>query len=262
VNPAVEPRRRRGTPSRARPNNRTDRHKKCADFLHALYIPERLRGTAALWPTLRCKAGNRANVLAVARERAEAKARSLYWAKLLILRERVDEHWTSFLRSLVAVSALLVVSFFIGLGLQGALNTPERRTPPPKAFSMTSTVKGRSTANASMGPIAAETVKVRQNDLGQVVEVRASDPGSVLVGFCQTMMITACDPVELAWSEPPHPHLRFGLYRNEVTTRAIQIRRDPGTRQWVAGDGREAIDDFLASSLRISADRLRVRDLR
>ena len=75
-------------------------------------------------------------------------------------------------------------------------------------------------------------------------------------------MITACAPVELAWSEPPHPHLRLGLYRNEVTTRAIQIRRDPATRQWVAGDGHETIDDFLASSLRMGGNRLRVRDLR
>jgi hypothetical protein len=186
----------------------------------------------------------------------------LHCAKLLFIRQRKVEHWTGFLRSLVAVSALLAVSVLISLGLQGALNPPEHRKPPPKVFSMTSTVKGQSKANAPSGPLAAEKAKVRQNDLGQVVEVRASSPGSVLVGFCRTMMSTACYPAELAWSDPPHSHLRLGLYRNEVTMRAIQIRRDPDTRQWVAGDGREEIDDFLASSLRMGGNRLRVRDTR
>ena len=181
---------------------------------------------------------------------------------LILLSPRDENSGVGFLRSLVTMSALLLVSVLIGLGLQGALDPPEDRTPSPKAFSMTPTAQGPARANAPQGPAAAERAEVLQNDLGQVVEVRASDPGAVLVGFCRTMMITACDPIELAWSTPPHPHLRLGIYHNEFTKRAIQVRRLPGTREWVAGDGQQTIQNFPASSLRLSDDRLRVRDIR
>jgi len=231
----------------------------CLDFLDALYIPERLGIASAPRPTLRCKAGNRANVLVVALERAETRARSMRWAKLLFLDTRKDEHWTGFLRSLVAMSALFVVTVLLGLGLQ---HPAEDRAPSPKTFSMTPTAQGPSRANAPQGSAPAEQAEVLQNDLGQVIEVRASDPGAVLVGFCRTMMIMACDPVELAWSDPPNPRLRLGVYHSEFTKRAIQIRRLPGSRQWVAGDGQRRIENFPASSLRLSGDRLRVRDLR
>ena len=262
--PGKRPRRRIGHRAVAteEPVTRGDEQAKCSDFLDAIYIPQGLRIASELLPTLRCKAGNRTNVLAVAWERAEARAKSLYWANLLFLYKGKDEHWTGFLRSLVAVSALLLVFVLIGLGLQGALNPPEDRTPSPKAFSMTPTVQGPARATAPPEPATADQAQVSQNDLGQVVEIRASDPGAVLVGFCRTMMITACDPIELAWSAPPHPHLRLGIYHNEFTKRAIQIRRLPGTREWVAGDGQQTIQNFPAGSLRLSDDRLRVRDIR
>jgi hypothetical protein len=278
VNPTIEPRpasgRRIGrrapsrrpvesgdaTPGRPVERGRGARQTSCSSFLDALYIPQRLRIAPELLWSLRCKAGNRANAIAVTWERAETRARSLRWVNLLVLPQRKDEHWTAFLRSLLVTSALLSVSLLGGLELQGALDPPEHRTPAPKAFSMTSSVQRPSRTTAPHEPVMAHRAEVLQNDLGQVVEVRASDPGAVLVGFCRTMMVTACDPVELAWSEPPHPQLRLGVYHDEFTKRAIQIRRNPTTRQWVAGDGQQAIENFLASSLRMSDDRLRVRD--
>jgi hypothetical protein len=235
---------------------RSDERAKTTDFLEALYIPQQLRVAPEILSSPRCKVGNRSNLLTVALERAEARARSLKWAKLLFLHERKEEPWTGFLRSVAAVSGLLVAALFIGLGVRGEPGPQKDRTASPTAFSVAPPMRHPSTAIGPRRPTPAEQTKVLQNDLGQVVEVRASDPGAVLVNFCSTMVVMACDPVELAWSAPPNPHLRLGLYHSDFTMRAIQIRRVPGSREWVAGDGQQAIASFPAGSLRLSEDRL------
>jgi hypothetical protein len=82
----------------------------------------------------------------------------------------------------------------------------------------------------------------------------------VLRGYCKHEPGQLCEPVELAWSDPPQPLLRFGVYRAFDDLRAIEIRHDPMTREWVAGDGRREIGRFLAHTLRMGNVRVPVRD--
>jgi hypothetical protein len=231
-------------------------------FLDALYIPEKLRHPLSLLPALRSKAGNRTNLTAFAVECAKTKKKVIQWDKVLFIQRRDEEELTIFLGTCMVVSTMLALAFLAGLGVRRAL-TPEdlAQASTPKVFSMVSKRRNFSEADSSRRPAVIGDSEVRRNDLGQVVEIRAADPRSVLVGYCRAMTAKLCDPIELALSDPPHAQLRFGIYRGLDEMRAIRIRRDPVTGRWVAGDGKREIHDYLARSLRMSGDRLIVEDL-
>jgi hypothetical protein len=230
-------------------------------FLDALYIPEQLRHPLSLVPTLRSKAGNRTNLTAVASEIATAKKKSILWSKVLLVRRREDDDLTIFLGDCLVVSAMLALVFLVGLGARRALMPEDvAKVATPKVFSMVAKRQSLAAADSSRRPALIDDSEVRRNDLGQVVEVRAADPGSVLAGYCRAIAAKVCDPVELAMSDPPHPQLRFGIYRGLYEMRAIRIRRDARSGRWIAGDGKREIHDYLAQSLRMSGNRLLVED--
>lgn len=235
-------------------------HSAVTRFLDALYIPEKLRHPLSLMPTLRTKAGNRANLTAVAVEIAEEKRKSILWNKVLLLRNREDEDLTAFFGNCVVVATMLTLLFLAGLGVRGSLTREEvARATNPKVFSMVAKKQSLAAADSTRPAVIDDSV-VKHNDLGQVVEVRAADPRSVLVGYCRALTGKLCDPLELALSDPPNPQLRFGVYRGFQETHAIRIRRDPGTGRWVAGDGKHEIHEYLARSLRMSGNRVIVED--
>jgi hypothetical protein len=226
-------------------------------FLDALYIPEKLRHPLSVLPAIRSKAGNRTNLTAFEVECAKAKKKAILWDKVLFIQRRDEEELAVFFGTCMVVSAMLALAFLAGLGVRKAL-TPEdvAQAMTPKVFSMVSKRKSFSEADSSRGRAVIDESEVRRNDLGQVVEIRAADPRSVLVGYCKVMTAKLCDPVELALSDPPHAQLRFGIYRGLDEMRAIRIRREPESGRWVAGDGTHEIHDYQARSLRMSGDRL------
>ena len=57
---------------------------------------------------------------------------------------------------------------------------------------------------------------VKLDDSGTLLQVRAGDPRSALLGYCQNAAGSLCEPVELAWGQPRHADVR---------------RLEPGTRQ-------------------------------
>jgi hypothetical protein len=200
-------------------------------------------------------------VTAVAVELTTAKKRAIAWDKVLLLRRREDEDLVVFFGECLLASAVLALALMAGLGVQLAL-TPEdvARAMPPKEIALVKERQSLSVAESSHRLASTGNWEVTRNDLGQVVQVRAADPQSVLVGYCRVAATKLCDPVELAMSDPPHAQLRLGIFRGLYDMRAIRIRRDPRTGRWVAGDGKHEIHDYLARSLRMSGDRHLVRN--
>ena len=147
------------------------------------------------------------------------------------------------------------------LWLQSPQNPSQGHGAPGVVFSMVSKRERLSETDSRPGATLADDSEVKHNELGQVVEVRAADPRSVLFGYCTAMTDKLCDPVELALTDPPHPQLRLGIYRGLHDMQAIRIRRDPVSGQWVAGDGTREIHAYLARSLRMTGDRLIVEYL-
>jgi hypothetical protein len=251
-------------PSKERPvpERRNEPGDAVTRFLDGLYIPEKLRNPLSLVPTLRSRSGNRTNVKAVASERFEDEKKAIQWTKVLMVRRREDDDLTVFFGNCMVVSAMLALLFLSGLGVRKAL-TPEdvANVTNPKVFSMVSKRERLSEADSRSRPTLADDSEVKHNELGQIVEVRAADPRSVLFTYCRAVTVELCDPVELALTDPPHPQLRLGIYRGLHDMQAIRIRRDATSGQWVAGDGTREIHAYLARSLRMSGDRLIVENL-
>jgi hypothetical protein len=77
----------------------------------------------------------------------------------------------------------------------------------------------------------------------------------VLYGFCSVRAGSLCEPVELAWTEPRHPEVRIGVFRAFYDLRAIRIRRDRVSGQWVAGTGFSPVHDSVVQGMRLSSAR-------
>lgn len=229
--------------------------RKLTNFLDALYIPQRLHARQFL-DTIRDRAGNRSNEVAVGWDHAEADEVLERWRKWVYVRRSKAERPPQLMAGM-ALAAAILVCVLVGLGVQRAGGTGKRGATASR-FQMTS-VRGGTTAAAPVAPPASEP-RVERDEQGRLVEIRGADPRSVLRGYCKHEPGQLCEPVELAWSDPPQPLLRFGVYRAFDDLRAIEIRHDPMTREWVAGDGRREIGRFLAHTLRMGNVRVPVRD--
>jgi len=226
------------------------------NFLDALYIPERLLSAFDLFPTARTRTGNRANDTSLGWDSAASDDNIKRWRKWVYVRRHKEDTRILSMTNAIALGFGFALCVMIGVGLQHLANSKNKRVEASQ-FQMTS-ARGSANDEAPVRYVPPPPEIVRDED-GQVVEIRASDPGAVLTGFCQSSSEGLCEPVELAWSDPPHAEKRFGIYRSFYDLRAIEIRRDPSTRKWVAGNGRNTIDDYLAHELRMSGRRLAIR---
>jgi hypothetical protein len=218
-------------------------------FLDAIYIPQRLRSSIDLGSAPRTKSGNRTNELVVGWDRAESDETIRRWRNWVVVRRaRAYKKAIGFRNAAIMATAFLLL-VCLGLGLQRTAKTGGSA----KSNRISATIVSESKPVPKISP-----PEIDRDDLGQVVEVRASDPSSVLLGYCGSNRDGLCEPIELAWSDPPHPRVRFGVYRSFLDLRAIEIRRDPLTRQWVAGTGRGPIQDFLTDVRRMSIKRVPV----
>jgi len=220
-------------------------------FLNALYIPQGLRGPGELLDLPRTKAGNRANAVTLGWDRAEAGHAIHRLRSWIVVRRRDAEEKALTFRNAVALATMFVLLVCCGLALQKATRK-DKDAPTSRGYSVASTRSPEKRAPVTRPPV------IERDETGQVVSVSASDPRSVLLGFCKVMTTGMCEPVELAWSDPPHPQVRYGVFRSFYDMRAIEIRRDPRTNQWSAGDGRGPIADFLTQVRSMSTHRIPV----
>ncbi len=228
-----------------------------ASFLDALHIPERLGRSLVRRDSPRTKTGNRSNRVALVWERIEGLSKYRTRVRWIRIMRRAAErrHLFSFLDGTAFVTLSLLL-LFSGVG------SPRRQaTPPgePLRYSVAqpaAAVSGRTEATQVVSP-----ADVRWGDRGQVVEVRAADPSSVLIGYCRTTSAAFCQPVELAQADPPQPKLRFGVFRGFSEIRAIKIRLDAKSGMWTTGDGTQDVTDFSADALSMSGARFQVYDL-
>lgn len=225
-------------------------------FLEAISFPKNRQTPLTMLMSCRTSVGNRTNETdhgwSVARSRHVAE-RMRRW---IVIRRQEYARQTLTVRNAIALAIGMLLFVVVGVGLQKSTEAP-RKVPTRRQASF----------NPTPSPARSPQISVRlppqavRNDEGQVVEVRASDPGQVLIGYCEASTETVCDPVELAWSDPPHASVRFGVFRGFYDLRAIKIRQDPRTRQWIAGGDGEHIDDFLATTLRLGAQRIPIERL-
>ncbi len=208
----------------------------------------------------RARSGNRTNHVARTWELDETRdTRRSRERRARLLRKASQRQAASFLNR-AAATCLFVQMLVVGVGTHRPAAAP---AVEPVRYSLTPL------SPAALGegprdhlvPLVSRT-SVRRNEQGQLIEVRASDPRSVLVGYCLAGAGRSCQPVELAYAEPPHPRLRFGLFRDFHEIRAIRIRQDPGSGMWVAGEGAQVLVDYQAATLRLSAVRFPVAALR
>jgi len=220
-------------------------------FLDALYIPK-LRFPISLSASRRSKAGNRSNDVMVGWDTAEGDQKSALVRRWIEFHERQTEKLSAFGMNVVVVTAVLMLLVMAGLAAQRKVLRPSR----PSVAGAYSVAKQRSGAGAAKKatPVIVAPA-VRRDERGQPVEIRASDPRSVLYGFCSVRAGSLCEPVELAWTEPRHPEIRIGVFRAFYDLRAIRIRRDRVTGQWVAGNGLSPVHDSVVQGMRLSSAR-------
>ena len=224
---------------------------KQSSFLDALYIPTRLRSAVSLFLLPRTKVGNRCNSITSDRDQAESDREKQLWRNWIFIRHsRAYKQDLGFRNNLIL---LMGFGLFVcmGVGMQREARSGAE-SQVPTSYSMTSTPRPART------PVIPAP-QVVTNEFGKPVQIRAADPQSVLLGFCRNARASHCDPVELAWGVPQRSDVRYGVYRSFHDIRAIEILRDPRTRQWVAGDGLLPVRDFLANTRDMGPDRIPVR---
>jgi hypothetical protein len=220
-------------------------------FLDALHTPKRSKDPLSLVQLPRTKAGNRVNPVTLEWDRVDAGHTIHRWRKWIHIRRREAQDQILGFRNALVLATIFALFLCCGMRLQRSVRT-RNELPPPLSINVASTATPGKHSPQLAPPL------IERDEFGTLVEVRASDPRSVLLGFCQGMTSEMCEPMELAWSDPPHPQIRIGLFRSFYDIRAIEIRRDPRTHQWRAGDGSLRVDDFLAHSRRMSSNRIPV----
>jgi len=216
-------------------------------FLSALSFPKRLRATV-LTTGPRCALGNRYNDVAHGLYLASSEyfdTRLQEWRRT---RERQAYRQSLEFRYRMALAIMFLLFVWIGIGVQRAAIS-HVQSKSPTVYSMTSTAR----------PVRARVAiapEIKKDDAGRLLQVRAADPKSAVIGFCQNAPGVMCEPFELAWSDPRHADLRYGIFRSFHDLRAIEIVRDRRTRQWVVGDNQQPVNDFLAHTRRMSRERI------
>jgi hypothetical protein len=125
----------------------------------------------------------------------------------------------------VAIFVLLLVASGIAVTLQSEKPQPverEVRSSGPKVI-------------ASLEDAVPELVR---NDRGELVEISAGNPRSILDTYCRTLTRGTVDPVAIeragdGWT---------GLYRQNGRLYGITIRRDAEREVWVAGNSVDRLD--------------------
>jgi hypothetical protein len=221
-------------------------------FRNALHTAEPKR-PVSLTPMRRSRSGNRTNDIMAGRDSAEGDRKKPLVRKRTALKECQAEETSPFVLYVMVVATTLGLLLTVGL----AGERRELLEPRPSVAGDHAVSGGRAGVRNAGTPVIFAPV-VRHDDKGEPVEIRASDPRSVLYGFCSAREGTMCEPVELAWTEPRHPAVRIGIFRDFFGLRAVRIHRDPVSGQWVSGDGRNPVRDSLVSGLRLSAARIPV----
>jgi hypothetical protein len=99
----------------------------------------------------------------------------------------------------------------------------------------------------------SRATRVRANDEGELIQVVGPDPGSVLSSYCKAVSgFLGVEPLHVRATVPTFRDARLGVfqdYENGGVPRAIRIRRDAKSGQWVAGSGKAPIQTTDASEL-------------
>jgi hypothetical protein len=213
-----------------------------------VYVPTNAWGWAPLSAVVRTPSGNRSNAVALELERDESTRVQRRIVRRICLKHRVTQKKKSVFRDGLVAAVLFLALQVVGVGLHMRSLSPVEG-PVPRQFSAVSQPR------AHVAPVPVQPT-IRRDDSGLPVEIRSADPQSVLLSYCRSLEGGFCDPVELAWTEPLQPGLRVGVFRAFHDLRAIEIRRDPLTRQWVAGDGRGPVTSFPTQARRLSKARV------
>ena len=230
---------------------------KLSSFLDALYIPKALRDPRKLMIAgPRTRAGNRTNVTAGIWDVTEGRDKIKRWKKWVVIRRRREERLKINPIGAVALVAGFGILLLLGFGVH-RYATARRVAPSVSTYTMASTRRPPKPQDARGGAVI-DGAQVRIDDAGEILEVRAPDPRSVLIAFCREKRETMCQPVELASTEPPQPLTRFGIFRSFYDLRAIRITRDSGTGAWVAGGGAQPLADGLVFDLPLGGTRVPV----
>ena len=87
---------------------------------------------------------------------------------------------------------------------------------------------------------------VRQDDRGQILEVRGASPQHVLITFCEHSAASPpLEPLLVGPSSPPRPGTRVGVIVDSADRSvryAIDLRRRDGPHEWSAGNGTDPIE--------------------
>jgi hypothetical protein len=205
----------------------------------------------SLTPLRRSKSGNRVNDIMAGQDSAKADDEKIRTRRRIALEDCQAKKRSAFALYVMVVATTLVLLLTIGLA-------GERKVllePRPSVAGDYVVSGGRAGVGNTGTPVISAPV-VRRDDDGRPVEIRASDPRSVLYGFCSAREGSGCEPVELAWTEPRHPEVRIGVFRGFSGVQAIRIHRDPLSGQWLCGNGRNPIHDSPVDDLRLSRTRI------
>lgn len=151
------------------------------------------------------------------------------------------------------VSAVKVAAFLGGVAAVLALAAVSLHTSPRPSGAEGSSESDGSAASPpehallKLLPDESDRTKVgtttsKSDTEGRLLQVIGPDPRSVLVGFCTSGRRSDLkDPVGIAELDPPSVSERLGIFRNNalsnLPSRAIRIRKDDRTGDWIAGDG-------------------------
>lgn len=223
-------------------------------LLAAVHVPQALQDRLTVPVVARTRTGNRTNLFRVVwTEADEQKLRLLRMHRLRRLRSR-SAPVQSLNLAVVAVTTLLFASL-----VGGRLSREEAPRPPSGMARFSYVPIAAASVPSPDRDRAAATitdVRIEHDPGGEVVALRSSDPRSLLVGYCRVGLSAFCDPVELAYADSPDPEMRYGIFRSFLDLRAIRIRRDRASREWVAGNGLEPIAELEMDRLHLSATRI------
>lgn len=157
--------------------------------------------------------------------------------------------------------AVMVLGFGAYVGQYWSFSTGQGSPPPPlhtAGMHAAPTDPGRPGSETPAPPLPSLAWTAAETHLdgqGELVQVSASDPQSVLLAFCNVGRGAYLrDPLGLVKAPPPERGTLLGVFRDHEdlsVPRAIRIWRDPRSQRWFAGDGKAPIVAREAGAVRL-----------
>jgi hypothetical protein len=113
------------------------------------------------------------------------------------------------------------------------------------------------TGSRGRDALAAAEIEMRKDASGALTLVSGADPSAVLIALCaHPQFKSSLVPGTVSLLVPPDPDLLLGsafLRDGASTQRQVMLKRDPLTKRWSIGDGRNAIVPARPSATLIPA---------